>query len=40
MGAFLAFCAVMLILGVIASWLFSKVEDRYSGERDAIDSAS
>ena len=29
--------AVMLLLGVVASWLFSKVEDRYSGEREAID---
>ena len=39
MGAFLAFCAVMLVLGVLASWLFSKVEDRYATERDALDSA-
>lgn len=37
--AFLAFCAAMLVVGVVASWLFSKVEDRYSGERDAIDAA-
>ncbi len=37
MGAFLASCAVMLALGVLASWLFSKVEDRYASERDAID---
>ena len=38
-GAFLGACAVMLVLGVIASWLFSKVEDRYSTERGAIESA-
>ena len=37
MGAFLAFCAVMLVAGIIASWLFSKVEDRYADERDAIE---
>ena len=37
MPLFLASCAVMLLLGVVASWLFSKVEDRYSGEREAID---
>ncbi|QIK72700.1 DUF368 domain-containing protein [Propioniciclava coleopterorum] len=34
---FLLSCAVMLALGVLASWAFSKVEDRYSGEREAID---
>lgn len=39
MGAFLAFSAAMLVVGVVASWLFSKVEDRYATERDAIDSA-
>lgn len=37
LGTFIAFCLVMLVLGVVASWLFSKVEDRYAGERDAID---
>lgn len=36
---FLVACAVMLVLGVIASWLFSKVEDRYADEREAIDAA-
>lgn len=39
MGAFLAFCAVMLAAGVVASWLFSKLEDRYADEREAIDAA-
>ena len=34
---FLLSCAVMLVLGIVASWLFSKVEDRYSDEREAID---
>lgn len=34
---FLASCAVMLVIGVVASWLFSKVEDRYAGEREAIE---
>ena len=34
---FLLSCAVMLVLGIVASWLFSKVEDRYAGEREAID---
>ncbi|WP_232550097.1 DUF368 domain-containing protein [Propioniciclava soli] len=34
---FLVFCAAMLLAGIVASWLFSKVEDRYAGERDAID---
>ena len=36
--AFLAFCAAMLVAGVVASWLFSKVEDRYASEREAIES--
>lgn len=40
MPLFLGSCAVMLVLGVGASWLFSKVEDRYSGEREAIDAGS
>ena len=39
LGLFIAFCAVMLVVGVIASYLFSKVEDRYSGEREAIEAA-
>lgn len=34
---FLAFCAAMLVAGVVASWLFSKVEDKYSDERASID---
>lgn len=38
LGWFIAFCAIMLLLGVVASWLFSKVEDRYAGERETIDS--
>ena len=36
-GAFLAFCAVMLVAGVAASWGFSKIEDRYADQREAID---
>lgn len=36
---FLVFCAGMLLLGVLASWLFSKVEDRYAVEREAIEEA-
>ena len=39
LGAFLAFCAAMLAAGVFASWLFSKVEDRYSSEREAIETS-
>lgn len=35
--AFFASCAVMLALGVLASYLFSKVEDRYAGEREALE---
>lgn len=34
---FLAFCAVMLVAGVVASWLFSRVEARYAAERAAIE---
>lgn len=37
---FLIFCGGMLLAGIIASWLFSKVEDRYAGEREAIEAAS
>ena len=37
LGLFLAFCAVMLVLGVLASWAFSKVEDRYAAQREAIE---
>lgn len=40
MPLFLASCAVMLVLGVAASWLFSKIEDRYSGERAAIEAGT
>ena len=36
-GVFLGFCAAMLAAGVGASYLFSKIEDRYSGEREAIE---
>ncbi|MFV0452193.1 MAG: DUF368 domain-containing protein [Propioniciclava sp.] len=36
---FLTFCAVMLVLGVLASWGFSKIEDRYADEREAIDAS-
>ena len=39
LGAFLAFCGAMLAAGVFASWLFSKVEDRYSSEREAIETS-
>lgn len=38
-GAFLAFCAAMLVAGVAASWGFSKIEDRYADQREAIDAA-
>lgn len=38
-GLFLGFCAAMLLLGVVASWLFSKVEDRYAPERDAAEAS-
>ncbi|MFT3875932.1 MAG: DUF368 domain-containing protein [Propioniciclava sp.] len=38
LGIFLAFCAVMLVLGILASWGFSKIEDRYSDQREAIES--
>ena len=37
MPVFLAFCAVLLVVGIVASWLFSKVEERYADERTAID---
>ncbi|MFP5416900.1 MAG: DUF368 domain-containing protein [Actinomycetes bacterium] len=37
LAAFLGFAAAMLVAGVVASWLFSKVEDRYSAEREAIE---
>ena len=39
MPIFLASCAVMLVLGVVASCLFSKLEDRYSDEREAIEAS-
>lgn len=39
LGAFIGFCVIMLALGILASWLFSKVEDRYSSERDALDAS-
>lgn len=38
-GAFLGSAAVMLVLGVVASLLFSRVEDRYAEQRSAIESA-
>lgn len=34
---FLVLCAAMLVAGVVASWLFSKLEDRYAAEREAIE---
>lgn len=34
---FLLACLVMLAIGTVASWAFSKVEDRYSGEREALE---
>lgn len=34
------FGLALLIVGVVASWLFSKVEDRYADERSAIESSS
>lgn len=37
MGPFLGFSAAMLVVGIVASWLFSKVEDKYSGERESIE---
>lgn len=39
LGGSVAFAAALLVVGVIASYLFSKVEDRYADEREAIDSA-
>ena len=35
---FVAVIAI-LVLGVVASWLFSKLEDRYSDEREAIEAS-
>ncbi|MFW6596934.1 DUF368 domain-containing protein [Propionibacteriaceae bacterium Y2011] len=40
LGLFLAFCAALLVVGILASWGFSKIENRYAGEREAIDSSS
>lgn len=36
---FLAFVAAMLVAGIVASLLFSKVEARYSGEREALEAS-
>ncbi|MGD7706039.1 DUF368 domain-containing protein [Microlunatus sp. Y2014] len=40
LGVFLVFCAGLLLVGILASWGFSRIEDRYSGEREAIDGSS
>lgn len=37
LGAFLAFCTVMLVVGIVASLAFSRVEDKYADQREAID---
>src|SRR5690606_2740509 len=36
-AAFFGLCAGLLVVGIICSWLFSKVEDRYSAAREEID---
>ncbi|WP_082031168.1 DUF368 domain-containing protein [Tessaracoccus massiliensis] len=38
--AAVAFAAVLLVVGIIASYLFSKVEDRVSDEREALTDAA
>lgn len=40
MGAAVAFAVVLFIAGTIASWLFSKVEDRVSDQREALEDAA
>lgn len=34
----LVLCLIAFVIGTVSSWLFSKVEDKYSPERDAVDS--
>lgn len=40
MGAAIAFAVVLLIVGTVFSYLFSRVEDRYSDEREAINAGT
>ena len=40
LGASIGFAAALLVVGTVASYLFSKVEDRYSDQREAIDSSA
>ncbi len=39
LGGSIAFAAALLVVGIVASYLFSKVEDRYSDQREAIEAA-
>ncbi|MGL5248282.1 MAG: DUF368 domain-containing protein [Brooklawnia sp.] len=39
LGGSIAFAAALLVVGVVASYLFSRVEDRYSDQREAIEAA-
>lgn len=38
--ASIVFALVLLVVGVVASYLFSRVEDRYSGEREALEASA
>nr|WP_269452182.1 DUF368 domain-containing protein [Tessaracoccus coleopterorum] len=40
LGVALAFAAAMLVVGTVASYLFSKVEDRVASRREAIEKAA
>ena len=39
LGSAVVFAIVLLAAGVLSSWLFSKLEDRFSGQREALDTA-
>lgn len=40
LGAAIAFAVVMLVVGTVASWAFSKLEDKVSVQREALEAAA
>ena len=40
LGASVAFAVALLVVGTVASLLFSKVEDRYADQRESIESSA
>ncbi|MCB0887690.1 MAG: DUF368 domain-containing protein, partial [Propionibacteriaceae bacterium] len=40
LGGSIAFAVALLVAGTVASFLFSRVEDRYSAQRESIESSA